>query len=1045
MPHDIIDNQEQKLTDHVGRMLENAKMAKFAVGYFFLSGFKAIAHRLDKVEELRLLIGNTTDSETIEQLAAGQNGKQSAASTLEERKYRTKEQEKKLLEGDEKALSGIASDIDQSDDNEAYIKSLARLIEQGRVKVRVYTKGTLHAKAYIVDYPDGRYERGSAIVGSSNLSLAGISSNTELNVVVPGNDNHAKLSGWFDKLWDESTDFDERLMNVLKSSWAINEPTPYELYLKVVYELVKDRLISEDEPSRTPRKGMPTLYRYQKDAVTQARSILLKQNGVFLADVVGFGKTYMGVGLLTDLYEREGWRALVVCPPVLMKMWQRVIDEFDLNARVVSIGKLSDVLEDDRLMNREIVLVDESHRFRNENTQRYKDLAEICFNKKVILLTATPQNTSVWDIYHQIKLFHPHEWMDAPIDPANLREFFKDAEEGQQSVPELLEHVLIRRNRRHIKTFYASDLEENKLQFPQRMAPVRIDYSIDDVYPGIYEDLEKQLLKLRYSRYDLWHYAKPEHRDDPEIAQLKTAGKNLVKLMRATFFKRLESSVVAFRNTLALLIKTHGHLLQYLEKGVVLAGPVGEDIMDAIRSGDEESEAEMLEKLEKQYPATKFDLARLRKDIETDLKIFDQLFKNVEPIKPENDAKLQTLIAELSKSEWKGQKVLLFTQFSATANYVGEQLQGHFEKVEYASGGTKDLLDIIRRFAPEANDAKVPKGKEIQILVSTDILSEGLNLQDANRVINYDIHWNPVKLIQRIGRVDRVSTKHDTIWTYNFFPERKLEKHLGLEARVKNRIQEIHANIGEDAKYLTSDEQLVEHSFFKIYTGDESVLEEEPEETSFADLVQLMQLVKDTQPALFAKIQALPHKVRSAKAASDKDGLIVFCKAGEFYRLYLADRKGNVLSQDQIAILKALSCNPSERRKPLPLGFNDKVMKIAAAFEEEAKQRDSERATGESDPVIRSILKDLKSAARGADDNAKAKVSHLRKHVLETTLSKRQRTEYRRLSRRVTDSNEVLEGLERILSSRQTSLFEEHRKRPTQVVKAQIIASEGLV
>jgi superfamily II DNA or RNA helicase len=1045
MPHDIIDNQEQKLTDHVGRMLDNAAKAKFAVGYFFLSGFQAIADRLDKVEELRLLIGNATDTETIEQLAAGQNGKIAAASALEERKYRTKEQQNKLLENDEKTLSDIASGIDQSDDNEVYIKNLSRLIEQGKVKVRVYTKGTLHAKAYIVDYPDGRYERGSAIVGSSNLSLAGISSNTELNVVVPGNDNHVKLSEWFDKLWNESAEFDERLMKVLKNSWALNEPTPYELYLKVVYELVKDRLISEDEPHRAPRKGMPTLYRYQKDAVTQARNILLKQNGVFLADVVGFGKTYMGVGLLTDLYEREGWRALVICPPVLMKMWQRVIDDFDLNARVVSLGKLSDVLEDDRLMNREIILVDESHRFRNENTQRYKDLAEICFGKKVILLTATPQNTSVWDIYYQIKLFHPHEWIEAPIDPANLREFFKEAEAGQQSVPELLEHMLIRRNRRHIKMFYETDMSENKLQFPQRMPPERIDYSVDDVYPGFYDDIEKQLLKLRYARYDLWHYAKPEYRDDPEIAQLKTAGKNLVKLMRATFFKRLESSVVAFRNTLALLIKTHSHLLQYLDKGVVLTGPIGEDIMDAIRSGDEETEAEMLEKLEKQYPATKFDLARLRKHIEADLKIFNQLFKDVEPIKPENDAKLQTLIKELSKAEWKNQKVLLFTQFSATANYVGEQLQSHFDKVEYASGGTKDLLDIIRRFAPEANNVKVPQAKEIQILVATDILSEGLNLQDANRVINYDIHWNPVKLIQRIGRVDRVTTKHDTIWTYNFFPERKLEKHLGLEARVKNRIQEIHANIGEDAKYLTPDEQLVEHSFFKIYTGDESVLEEEPEETSFADLVQLIQLVKDNQPALYAKILALPHKVRSAKVAPAKDGLIVFCKSGEFYRLYLADRQGNVQSQDQIAILKALSCNPNEPRKPLPAGFNEKVMKIAAAFEEEAKQRDSERATGESDPIIRSILKDLKSAARGADDKAKAKVSHLRKRVLETTLTKRQRTEYRRLSRRVADRNEILDGLERILSSRQISLFDDQKKRPTRIIKAQIIASEGLV
>ncbi len=1045
MPHDIIDNQEQKLTDHIGRMLENAKQAKFAVGYFYLSGFKAIAQRLENVEELRLLIGSSTNLQTLDELAKGRNGLDEAKSRLEQQKYATKEQELGLIAEDEKDLSDAAAEIAQTDENEQYIKTLAGMIEAGKIKVRIYTKGTLHAKAYIVDYPEGRYERGSAIVGSSNLSLAGITSNTELNVVVPGNENHERLSEWFDARWDEAVDFDERLMKVLRESWAINEPTPYELYLKVVYELVKDRLIHEDEPSGKKKKGFPTLYGYQIDAIRQARTILHQYGGVFLADVVGLGKTYMGAGLLADLYEREGWRALVISPPVIMKMWQHIIDDFDLNAKVVSLGKLNEVLEDDRLMNREIILVDESHRFRNEDTQRYKDLSEICFGKKVILLTATPQNTSAWDVYYQIKLFHPHEWTALPIDPANLREYFKEVEDDRQSLPELLEHILIRRTRSHIKRFYEKDMEKNKLQFPKRMPPERIDYSIDDVYPGIYDEIEKHLLKLRYARYDLWHYAKPAHRTDPEIAQLKTAGINLVRLMRATFFKRLESSVEAFRTTLSVLVRTHRHLVKLLDEGVVPAGPIGEEIMDALRSGDQDVESEMLDKLGVEYPAAKFEMVRLKKDVAADLKIFEKLAEYVEPIKPENDAKLQTLIRELGKPEWQGQKVLIFTQFSATANYIGDILQSHFQNVEFVSGSSKDLLDIVRRFAPRANNHKIGKSKEIQILVATDILSEGLNLQDCNRVINYDIHWNPVKLIQRLGRVDRVTTEHDTIWTFNFFPERKLETHLGLEARVTNRIQEIHRNIGEDAKYLSPNEKLYENSFYKIYTGDESVLEEESDDTSFEDLIQLIQVIKDTKSELFEKIKHLPHKIRSAKKAIDKQGFIVFCKAGEFYRLYRADVKGNVLSQDQVSILKELACNPSEPRRPLPLGFNEKVTNIARLFEDEARQRESERATGESDPIIRSILKDLKSIARGSDDDTKQKISYLRKTVLGITLSKRQRLDYRRLSRRVADKTEILEGLERILAVRQTTLFDKPRLQPKVVIKAQVIASEGLI
>lgn len=593
MPHDIIDNQEQKLTDHVGRMLENAERAKFAVGYFFLSGFKAIAERLHNFSELRLLIGSSTNLETLEALAKGRQALDQVNSHLERRRYLTSEQEREVLKEDTKALEESAAGIDQSDENEQYLKTLAGMIESGKIKVRVYTKGTLHAKAYIVDYPQGRYERGSAIVGSSNLSLAGISSNTELNVVVPGNENHAKLSVWFEARWKESADFDESLMKVLHNSWAMNEPTPYELYLKVAYELVKDRLIQEEEPARKKRKGFPILYGYQIDAVKQARSILRQYGGVFLSDVVGLGKMYMGAGLLADLYEREDWRAIVVCPPVLTKLWREVIDDFDLNARVISIGKLSEVLEDDRLMSRELILVDESHRFRNENTQRYRDLAEICFGKKVIMLTATPQNTGIWDIYNQLKLFHPHEWTQIPIDPANLREFFKDVEVGHQSLPELLEHILIRRTRNHIQRFYEADMKQNNLKFPKRVPPKRIDYSIDEVYPSIYDDLEKLLLKLRYARYDLWHYAKPEHRTDTEIAQLKTAGKNLVRLMRSTFFKRLESSAAAFRATVSLLIQVHRGMLQLLDKDVVPAGPVGEEMIEALRAGDEDMETEL--------------------------------------------------------------------------------------------------------------------------------------------------------------------------------------------------------------------------------------------------------------------------------------------------------------------------------------------------------------------------------------------------------------------------------------------------------------------
>ena len=245
MPHDIIDNREEKLVDHIGSLLDNAEKARFAVGYFFLSGFKEIRAHLEKVQEIRLLIGSMSNLETIEALALGLGSVEAARKKLEPLNYLTKQEKAEAVRKESEKLERVASQLPQTDEDEAHVRFLAELVRSGRMKVKVYTKGVLHAKAYIVDYPEGRYERGSAIVGSSNLSLAGVTSNTELNVVVPGNENHKKLAEWFERLWHEAEDFDKELMHVLESSWAMNEPTPYELYLKVVYELVKERLDEE--------------------------------------------------------------------------------------------------------------------------------------------------------------------------------------------------------------------------------------------------------------------------------------------------------------------------------------------------------------------------------------------------------------------------------------------------------------------------------------------------------------------------------------------------------------------------------------------------------------------------------------------------------------------------------------------------------------------------------------------------------------------------------------------------------------------------------
>src|SRR5439155_13324898 len=252
--HDIIDNRNEKLVDHINRILASTEAARFAVGYFFLSGLTPISSKLARVKELRLLIGNTTTRETLEQLAEGYRRLELVAEAAESQAYPKRTETQRMAAETAANIRSSVELMDQTDESEALVKTLARMIEEKRIKVRVYTKGRLHAKAYIFDYGDvydllgnklDRHENGIAVVGSSNLTLSGVTHNTELNIAVQGNNNHAELVRWFDELWKDAEDFDESLMREMQQSWAVHLVRPYDIYMKTLYALVRDRLETE--------------------------------------------------------------------------------------------------------------------------------------------------------------------------------------------------------------------------------------------------------------------------------------------------------------------------------------------------------------------------------------------------------------------------------------------------------------------------------------------------------------------------------------------------------------------------------------------------------------------------------------------------------------------------------------------------------------------------------------------------------------------------------------------------------------------------------
>lgn len=1006
--HNIIDNRNEKLVDHINRILDSSEAGRFAVGYFFISGLVPFAKRLEGIKELRLLIGNTTNRETVEQLAEGYRRLEEVKDSLEGQAYPRRTDTKHMAKETAENIRTTMELMDQTDESEDLIRGLIKLIEEKRLKVKVYTKGRLHAKAYIFDYGEvfdnqgklvDRHEDGIAIVGSSNLSLSGIAHNTELNVIVQGNENHAELVRWFEELWVEAADFDEALMNEMRQSWAVAVASPYDIYMKTLYNLVKDRLEGADEKEILWDDEITAqLADFQKVALRHSIQIVKDYGGAFVADVVGLGKSFIGSAIVKHFERAYNKRPLIICPATLVEMWERYNEVYQLNARVLSMGYLREnkesslniLLEDVKYRDREFILVDESHNFRHSATQRYSILQSYLGGRAgrfCCFLTATPRNKSAWDIYHQIKLFHQDERTDLPIDPPNLRDYFKLIEKGERRLPDLLSHILVRRTRNHILRWYGYDSKTHrpvdpsawqeyregkrrayvvvagKPQFFPKRKLQTIEYSIEETYQGLYKDIRNYLgharrrlpkdplkKELTYARYGLWHYVKGEKQRKEPYASLHRAGANLRGLMRILLFKRFESSVYAFKETVRRLLNIHHQFLTALENGIV---PAGEDAQAILYKSDFDEESMFLDairEVSKTYSIADFHIDLLKKHIQHDTKLLKEILDIIEPIGPDEDTKLQVLIDLLRSSAVKPGKRLIFTQYADTARYLFENIVSHYpeDEIEVIYSGDKSKDRVVGRFAPKSNpEYKFAKGEtELHTLVTTDVLAEGLNLQDCDKVLNYDLHWNPVRLIQRFGRIDRIGSEHDKVYGFNFLPEAGIDSQLGLRGILKSRIQEIHETIGEDAAILDPSEQLNEEAMYAIYEmkGDYLAHLEDEEEDIFDinEAEQMMRQLRSENPEEYERIASLRDGIRTARAA-DADGYFVFCQSGRYQQLIQLDDKGEIVTRDIPRILSAIKASPSTKSLPLPKQYNKTVTQIRQQFERELKQIESER------------------------------------------------------------------------------------------------------
>ncbi len=1070
-------------------MLASSARADIAVGYFFMSGFEAVAEELSNLLKVRILVGRT-DQQVLEEVAAGLQQAPALRARLETDTLVQRRQRAALAQQAVDHISDGVSMLPQEQGTEAAVKALRDLVAEGKVEVRTYLRSPLHAKAYLCWY-DNHAEPGAAVVGSSNLTLAGFEGNTELNVRVSGDAEMAALKEWFDNLWADSEDIGEALVTELDRSWALDETPPYHVYLKALHELYASEIGGGDLPLPTDREPLAN---FQIDAVKQGLGMIEEHGGCYIGDVVGLGKTFIGAELLRQLpmhYPNDG-PPLILCPAGLKPMWEQFNERFGLGAAVVShslisavpapefdedLGRYVDaeppehgIILEQEYPNRGPVLVDEAHNFRNIN-QRSRGLRDYldAGDHKVILLSATPQNLGPMDIYRQLRLFLDNTDHGLNIEPVNLEEYFHNARvwleyrvddenyradfeewkrNGQGSPPvpgkskptipyaqieEVLSSVFIRRRRKDIKELYGDTAEVGgkPVHFPDPVLD-NVDYRLDKVYAkaGSLRELENELERHHGYRYRVTDYIKEEAKEKDEYRDLFRARDRIAKLMGVLLFKRLESSIEAFRSTLTSLQHSNRNFRGALEAGYVPIGGTATRLLSG-HSFDADELLEVLQQEEERrresggqraklvHTTDDFNVEEWLGHLDADYEVLRGIVERVKDITPEDDDKLQSLKRFLERSDVQEGKLLLFSEAETTIDYLYRELNpdGLDSSIVRMTGSThRDAESIVKRFSPGSNLRKEERmtGPEIRVLLATDVVSEGQNLQDCARVLNYDLHWNPVRLIQRFGRVDRIGTEHTEINLHNMWPDVEVDEHLSLTERLTRRIQSVHDLIGLDSKLLSETERLNFDAMYRIY-GQKELPEIDDgldEVAANQRAVALLQRIQAEDPTLWQTITDLPDGIRSAlrvpakqdEEANDRfvqnpldvegaqaplmsptslesipspfddpgpDETLVLLGAGDVHGCYAvgSDLEPRAISPAQL--IAAAECEEDTPAQPLPKDTNERVMAAFSAFQSDFQTRLGRSKRRRDTKARRYLSRQLSIALReAAEDTA---------------------------------------------------------------------------
>ncbi|MBV4420529.1 helicase [Clostridium tyrobutyricum] len=978
---------DRNLYDRFSKILKsNTKFFDVLVGYFRSSGFYLMYPAMEDIDNIRILVGLNVDGKTIQIIQKSKEEQLSFEMSYKEVKSEFK--------------NNIQDEMENSKDSfkvEQGIKIFIKWLQSGKLQMRIFPESPVHAKVYIMrkDMDKCPDNYGSVITGSSNFSQAGLVNNLEFNVELKDSRDVNFALEKFEELWSRSIDITEEYIETINNdTWIRDNITPYELFLKTLYEYFQQE-INEDKNDAWvdmfPENFMKL--QYQTDAVIQAKKTLDSYNGVFISDVVGLGKTY----ICAMLMQRLKGRKLVICPPVLKDYWEKTLHQFEVSAEVESLGKLDYILNDNDIMkNTKYVFIDEAHRFRNGKTESFQKLHEICYNKKVVLVTATPQNNFSTDIANQIYLFQPKNNSTIIPNNKNIEAFFnkldsklKHLERGTKEYSDVLKansevirdqvlrNVMIRRTRKEIMEFYKDDLKMQGLRFPQLSTPEKIVY----IYKG---DIEKVfnytiliIKSMNYSRYQPLTYLK---KIDKDIASQMVSQKNMGGFMKSILIKRLESSFEAFKKTLNRFIKSYEQFIEMSSKGdVYISKKI--DVYDLLDNGDDEKLMELVDADRVQhYKADEF-----RKDfisaLKQDLLFLKRLKDQWECII--DDPKKEQFLFELQNNiTLKNKKIIIFTESKDTAEYIGLYLEEKYpEKVLVFSGqGSRHERDEI-----EANFNPNYQGKRknnIKFLITTDVLAEGINLHRANIIVNYDLPWNPTKVMQRVGRINRVGTEYERIYVFNFFPAAQANAELSIEENIILKIQAFHDTLGEDFKYLSEDEEVSSHKLYQKLNSNNIFDESDIYGESELEYLNLIRKIRDTDEKFFEKIKKLPKKSKSSKkvAIIQNKATLSFLRKGSLKKFYATD--GNKIRElTFIEAMKYLKCTNNEEKLKVPEEYFKHLKlnkeKFENIFNEETFVNTVNTTKTGNDAKIIKILKGIFRICKTFTDEQEKKIKRL--------------------------------------------------------------------